>query len=241
MLSWQAMGGGWKAGRYRVQPVEPSGWELVAAGVSLGHYARASTAKAAAARLDRTRSRRAAIGLRVGALIAAAGLIAGVMSLRMEPNPARAAAANLADRIDAAHGEVAAGAAMTSIDDPVLAAAVVPLPTGGEMNIITGEAAGDCYAFYWSKTRGPVARLLVPDLPCMPSAAMVQSAHNVYHRQTPAVAGHLPTFGAVFDWEGVLPPVRRQRPWVIPALLGLGAATLLLLVDSSRVLLGVAD
>ncbi len=88
---------------------------------------------------------------------------------------------------------------------------------------------------------GSVARLLVPDLPCMPSAAMVQSAHNVYHRQTPAVAGHLPTFGAVFDWEGVLPPVRRQRPWVIPALLGLGAATLLLLVDSSRVLLGVAD
>lgn len=84
-----------------------------------------------------------------------------------------------------------------------------------------------------------MARLLVPDLPCIPNAAMVQSAHNAYHRQTPAVAGYLPTFGAVFDWEGVLPPVRRQRPRVIPALLGLGA--LFLLVDSSRVLLGVAD
>jgi hypothetical protein len=104
--------------------------------------------------------------------------------------------------------------------------------------MFTGAAGGDCYSFYWNDVRGPVARMLVGTLPCEPSAVSVQSGHHVYHRQTPWASGHLPVPGIAFDWDDVLPPVERLRPWVIPALLALGVAGLFLAVGATRDLAG---
>jgi hypothetical protein len=238
MLVWEAVDRGWAAGRFEVRPAQPEGWDLYASGRHRGHYRRASIARATAVRLDRIRSRRVGIALRSGAALAVVGLIALGLVFRMEANPDRAAAEVLTGRMDAAYQSVRAGTPIASVDAPGFAAEVVPLPTGGEVNMLTGAAGGECYSFYWNDTRGPVARVLVGSLPCEPSPSSVQSGHNVYHRQTPVVAGHLVVPGGTgFDWEGVLPPVERQRPWIIPMLIGLGAVVLSLVVGATRVAL----
>jgi len=83
-----------------------------------------------------------------------------------------------------------------------------------------------------------VARTLVPGLPCAPSAVATMPGHNVYYRQAPAVSDHLPLYSIQFEWEGVLPPEQRIRPWILPAVILLFGAALSLAVRASRVALG---
>jgi len=239
MPAWKQVGDGWTRGRFEIRLASPTGWDLLASGVVRGHYSRASSAKASAERLERLSIRRGGVGLRLAGALALVGLIAVGTALRLELNPDRSAAEALVERIDAAHGAVLGGAPISSISDPDFEAAVVALPNSADVLMLTGEAGGDCYSFYWNDSRGPVARVLVEALPCEPSASSVQIGHNTYQRQTPAISGHLAGPGGGFDWEDVLPPMQRQRPWILPVMVGLAGAILSLIVGASRVALDV--
>lgn len=240
MEAWVETADGWESGPFSIVRASRGGWSLLRSGKALGHYGRASTARSAARRHHLARSSRRAIALRVGAAVAASLLAVLVVAFRMEAHPARAEAELLAARIDAAHAAAVGGAPIDTVGGEGLAAAEVPIPRADPVLMLTGEAGGTCYAFYWNDLRGPVARALVAGLPCEPHASAATSAHNVYHRQTPAISGHLPRGGSVFDWDVVLPPPERIRPWAIPLGVGLAAVVLLLLVDASRIGLGAS-
>ena len=239
MLAWVEHEGGWVAGRYAVRAVRPGAWDLLVAGRRRDSYRRASSARAAADRLESVRRRSVGIFVRAAAAVLLIGLIVVGARYPLEPDPARRPSVALAAQMDTAYHAVLAGGSIEAADRPGLRAAVVTVPYGDDLMMLTGEAAGRCYALYWNERRGPVARGLVPGLACEPSAALAQSAHNVYHSQTPPVAGHLPDLAGSFDWDHVLPAPERLRPWLIPTGVLLGAAALWLLVGASRVALGV--
>jgi len=177
---------------------------------------------------------------RAGVAAAIAVFLVLLGATRMERNPVRGEAEALSAVFDAAYASVIAGNPVASVTAPGLTAAVVSLPRGADdVVMLTGLAGGECYAFYWNAVRGPVARVLVDGLPCEPGAAATTSGHNVYHRQTPSVSGHLPTPGAVFDWDGVYPDAQRVRPWFIPVAILLGGIGLWLAVLASRLALGL--
>jgi len=238
MLDWRETSAGWQAARFEVRRAAPNGWDLLVSGARRSHYERASSARAAASRIERLRRRRVGVIERLGAAIALVGAIALLFVVQLERNPARDAAEVLVTNIDSAYAAVDAGVPIGAIDLPGLTAASVALPAGAPASMITGMAGGQCYAFYWNDARGPVARTLVPGLPCAPSAVATMPGHNVYYRQTPAVSDHLPMLGAHFEWEGVLPPEQRMRPWILPAVILLFGAALSLAVRASRVALG---
>jgi len=238
MLDWRETSAGWQAARFEVRRADPNGWDLLVSGARRSHYERASSARAAASRIERLRRRRVGVIERLGAAIALVGAIALLFVVQLERNPARDAAEVLVTNIDSAYAAVEAGTPIGAIDLPGLTAASVALPAGAPVSMITGMAGGQCYAFYWNDARGPVARTLVPGLPCAPSAVATMPGHNVYYRQTPAVSDHLPMLGAHFEWEGVLPPEQRMRPWILPAVILLFGAALSLAVRASRVALG---
>jgi hypothetical protein len=231
---------GWQAARFEVRRAEPHGWDLLVAGVRRSHYERASSARAAASRIERVRRRRVGLVERLGAVVALVGAIALLFAVQLERNPARDAAEALATSIDFTYAAVEAGTPIDAIDLPGLTAAMVPLPSGAApVSIITGMAGGQCYAFYWNEVRGPVARTLAPGLACEPAPVVTMTGHNVFHRQTPAASDHLPVLGDRFEWEGVLPSEQRTRPWIFPAVVLLFGAALSLAVRASRVALGV--
>lgn len=240
VLDWRETPVGWQAAQFEVRRVDPYGWDLLVAGVRRSHHQRASSARAAATHFERVRGRRVGVIQRLAAAAALVGVIALLVAVQLERNPARDAAEVLAADIDATYAAVAAGTPIGDIDVPGLTAASVPLPAGAApVAMVTGSAGGQCYAFYWNDARGPVARALVPGLVCEPSAAITTSAHNVYHRQTPVASGHLPMSGSRFEWEDVLPPEQRIRPWILPAVILLGGAALSLAVRASRVALSL--
>jgi hypothetical protein len=236
---WQPTDGAWRSGRYEILPDRPSGWRLYVSGRPAGHFARASSARMAAARVERRRRRRHRLAAR-GALIAAlVAVIAVLGATRMTDNPARRDAAALAAEIETAHTAIRAGAPPASVVSSRVDAAIVDIPRGDPVVMISGEAAGRCYVMYWNERRGPVARWLVDGLPCRPDAAAATSAHNVYHAQTPAAAGHLPWFNDAFDFDDILPPEQRQQPWTLPAMLAAATAALIATVDATKLMLGV--
>ena len=241
MSRWIETGEGWASGRYEVRRIGPGVWDLLVAGTRRGRYRRASMAVAAAERREGLRRRRHGTWVRI-AVAALLGLFVGVVAaVGPEANPAHGAAGDLAVRLDDAHAAVAAGQPIASAAGHGIAAAEVAIPYGDPVLMLTGEAAGTCYALYWNDRRGPVARALVSGMPCEPSAAAAQSSHNVYHRQTPPVAGHLPIAvdRSSFDWADVLPDPERMRPWALPASILLGGLALWFLVGASRAALGV--
>ena len=238
MLDWRETPVGWEAARFEVRRADPSGWDLLVAGARRSHHERASSARAAASRIERLRRRRVGVIERLGAAAALVGAIALLVAVQLERNPARDAAEVLVANIDSAYAAVEAGTRIDAIDLPGLTAALVPLPAGAApVSMIIGMAGGQCYAFYWNDVRGPVARALAPGLACEPGAAVTMAGHNVYHRQTPVVSDHLPMFGTRFEWEEILPSEQRIRPWILPAAIVLFGASLSLAVRASRIAL----
>jgi hypothetical protein len=221
-----------------VRRAEPEGWDLFDRGARRNRFGRASSARAAALRIDRLRRRRIRVMQHLLIAAAAVGLGALLIALRFEPNPAWIKGVALTERFDSVFAAVESGVPPEAIDEPGLDVALVSLPKGAApVHMITGGAGGQCYGFYWNETRGPVARALVPGLACEPGPAITTSGHNVYHRQTPIASGHLPVGRNAFDWNDVLPDEQRVRPWVIPALILLGGFGVSMLVRASRVAL----
>jgi hypothetical protein len=239
MLDWLATETGWHSGRYTIEIARPAGWELRVNGRVHARFGQASAARSAAARIERLRLRRSRLTGRLVAISLLAGLIGLVSAARMESNPTRGEAEALAADFEASYAAIQAGAPLAAVPDTI-EAALVEIPYGAPVIMLAGETGGRCYAMYWNDGRGPIARWLVAGLECTPTAAMATSAHNVYHAQTPAVSGHLPMSTQAFDFDDILPPTQRQRPWTLPALFVLGGALLFTAVDASKVLLGVA-
>jgi hypothetical protein len=238
MIDWRETGVGWQAARFEVRRADPHGWDLLVAGVRRSHHDRASSARAAAVQIERARRRRVGVIRRLGTAAALVVVIAVLVAVQLERNPARDAAEVLAAGIDSAYASLQTGTPISAIDPPGLTAASVPLPYGAApVSMIIGMAGGQCYAFYWNDVRGPVARTLVPGLACEPAAVVTQTGHNVYRLQTPEASDHLPMAGGGFNWEEVLPPEQRIRPWIFPAVILLCGATLSLGVRASRVAL----
>jgi hypothetical protein len=239
MSDWESTDGGWRSGRYEILAGSPSGWQLRIAGRPGGCFSRASSARMAAARIERRRRKRLRLGA-AGAVIATLiALIAVLGTARMSDNPARPEAETLAAEMEAGHAAIRSGAPPTSVVSDRIEAAVVEIPGGDPIIMLSGEAAGRCYVMYWNERRGPVSRWLVDGLPCRPDAAAATSGHNVYHAQTPAVSGHLPLSNPAWDFDDILPPEQRQQPWWVPAVLATAASALLVAVDATRVMLGV--
>lgn len=211
------------AGSYRIEAEGPMQWRLRRRGRAVGLYDSLTSAKAAAARIDRVRRRRAAL-LR-WSLLMLAGLtaIALILAVRTTTNPVHAPSAGFVAGMQQAHQSIAEGRTVPgdySVDENGFTGAVVARP-GPETpyDVLMGEYAGRCYVMFWQPGFLPQGGVLDSSLECVPSTAIFGIA-NSYEAVSPAADRHLPGLvGEDIVWESLLPPERHIRWWVVPAVI----------------------
>lgn len=183
------------------------------------------------------RQRRRALLIHAAGLLLVLLAVALVATVQEGPNPDRPAAEALVVRLETAATVAATGTPVGAAAARVgLVGAPVTLPNGAVIDVVVGEAAGECYALAWGPS-ARWARVLTPGLPCEPSPVVASISEADVLRQTPTVAQHLMLAPTAFDWEQVLPPSTALRPWFLPVALALAAVALAVFVRLTLVLL----
>jgi hypothetical protein len=157
-----------------------------------------------------------------------------VFAQRFEPNPAYPEAARLIGTLDAAYNSVESGG--VSIEDVGangVHGTIVTLPEGLSLDVLFGEAGGECYVLMWGQGFPRRARVFAPGIPCEPTPAIASTNQNYFVRETPAWTWHFDWVAVDFNWNSLLPSAMRQRTWFLLAVILLSAGALSILVRAS--------
>ena len=235
-MDWQKTQQGWRGGRYEIELIGPSEWQLSIGMRPRSRHRRASSARAAAERLERLRRRRSGLYSHSSILVAAAVVLVLILPYQHQTNPSYEPALELTTGMQSAFEDITADRADTSDFVPASSSfdgAVVPR-NGTDLEVLVGTSNNECYVMFWGPDYRPRAGVLVSSLACRAEAVLGTSVEANYKRFTPTETHHLPGTSA-FNWERVLPPPTRLPRWYFPAVIGLAFVLLRSLVSVSMV------
>lgn len=146
---------------------------------------------------------------------------------REEGHPAHPEATALAARFDTVFSAVTSG----ELDLDETARTVAPgveaarVTVGSRrLAVATGEAGGECYAFWWDAELVRRSRVLAEGIPCRPATIATSIRPIHFDRLGPVEDERVP-----YAWERIIPAATRQRLWFLPAMAVLGGVGLALL------------